>query len=96
MIQKKSNTNITLNISVVDINMTLQSPACVVDVNGTNQTLVMTVINATYGTCNSTNVSLKGLIDGRYTIKVYTGRNSTSWNANLTGVNSSGVVFVGL
>ncbi len=90
----RNNTNLTINISVVDINMTRQSPACIVNVNGTNQTLPLTVINATYGTCNTTTLSLAGLTDGNKTVNIYAGRNSTYWNANLTDVLASSVVFI--
>ena len=89
----RNNTNVTLNISIADINIT-KGTVCIVDVNGTNQTLSVTFINATYGTCNSTNVSLAGRIDGNHTIKIYAGRNSTYWNANLTGVLATSAVFV--
>ena len=55
-----NNTNLTINISISDINMTV-GMVCVVNVNGTNQTLSVTAVNASYGTCNTTTLSLKSL-----------------------------------
>ena len=91
----RNNTNVTMNISIVDIGIdSIQSIACIVNVNGTNQTLPVTVVNATYGTCNTTTLSLASRIDGNHTINIYAGRNSTYWNANLTGALANRVVFV--
>lgn len=82
---KDNTANLTLNISVVDMNIT-NGIACRVSVDGiTNQSINITVINATYGTCNSTNISLSGLGDGNHTIKVYAGKNTTYYSSNLFG-----------
>ncbi len=89
----RNNTNVTINISVVDINITRQT-VCIVNVNGTNQTLPVTVVNVTYGTCNTTTLSLANRIDGNHTLNIYAGRNSTYWSANLTGVLATSTVFV--
>ncbi len=95
----KGATNLTINISLVDnINLTRAS-ACIVNVNGTNQTLPMTIItipagNSTYGTCNTTTLSLKGLGYGNQTINIYAGRNTTGWNGNLFGVLATYTVFL--
>jgi PGF-pre-PGF domain-containing protein len=68
----KNNTNLTINISYTDINLTSKS-ACLVNVNGTNQTIASAVAaaNGTYRTCNTTNLSLLGVNDGNQTIKIY-------------------------
>ncbi|MEK6840397.1 MAG: PGF-pre-PGF domain-containing protein [Nanoarchaeota archaeon] len=93
---KIPNTNLTINISISDINIT-GGTVCIVNVNGTNQTLSVTPIGtstSTIGTCNTTTLSLKGIAENNQTINIYAGRNSTFWNANLTGVNNSQAVFI--
>lgn len=89
----RTTVNLTLNITLEDINMT-NGMACIVEVNGTNTTFSLDVDNSTFGTCNTTAVSLLGSNDGNTTIKVYAGRNTTSWNANLFGANNTQVVFI--
>ena len=63
---KKNTDNLTLNISVSDSLSGLTGSVCLVDVNGTNQS-----ISVSSGWCNSSSISLTGLSDGNQTIKVY-------------------------
>ncbi|MEK6912368.1 MAG: PGF-pre-PGF domain-containing protein [Nanoarchaeota archaeon] len=91
---KLPNTNLTINISVADINIT-RGTVCMVNVNGTNQTLSVTPnADNTVGTCNTTTLSLKGIAEANQTINIYAGRNTTYWNANLIGVNATQAVFI--
>ncbi|MFH1311167.1 MAG: PGF-pre-PGF domain-containing protein [Nanoarchaeota archaeon] len=81
----QNNTNVTINITLVDINVATTS-ACKVNVNGTNQTLDLTVISATLATCNTTNLSLKSMADGNNTIKVYANNSVGIWGQLITYV----------
>ena len=76
---RRNNQDITLNVSVSDILSNLTSSVCLVDVNGTNQS-----ISVSSGWCNSTAISLSGLTDGNHTIDVHV--NDT---VNNLGVNGS-------
>ncbi len=89
----RTSLNLTLNITLSDINMT-NGMACIVEINGTNKTISLDVDNATFGTCNTTSASLLGSNDGNTSIKVYAGRNTTFFSSNLFGVNNSQVVFI--
>ena len=76
---KRNTQDLTLNISVADSLSGLTNSACLIDVNGTNQS-----ITPSNGWCNSTAISLSGLADGNHTIKVYA--NDT---VNNLGLNNS-------
>lgn len=78
---KKNSTTLTLNISVIDATIGLNWSMCLIDVNGTNQTIV-----ASAGWCNGT-IGLRGLTDGYHTLQVYV--NDT---VNNIGLNESFVV----
>jgi len=65
--KKRNATSLTLNISVTDSGSGLTGSACIVDVNGTNQTVAIT--NGMW--CNTTSGGLTGLADGNRTIRVY-------------------------
>ncbi|MDP3992089.1 MAG: hypothetical protein Q8P79_01105, partial [Nanoarchaeota archaeon] len=80
---KTSTGSLTLNIFVNDSLSGLTGASCLVDVNGTNQTITLSS-----GWCNGT-VALTGLSDGNQTILVYA--NDT---ANNFGLNNSFVVFM--
>ena len=81
---KQNSSMLTLNISVSDTSSGLTGSRCIVDVNGTNESLAVSS-----GWCNSTNFNLTGLSDGNHTIKVYV--NDT---VNILGINDSFVVFL--
>jgi len=82
---KNANTStLTLNISVVDALSGLTGSACIIDINGTNQTVF-----ASSGWCNTSDGNLTGLADGNATIKVYV--NDTVGNLKL---NDSFVVLM--
>tara|TARA_Y100000310_G_C20702899_1_gene831657 strand:- start:7198 stop:8832 length:1635 start_codon:yes stop_codon:yes gene_type:complete len=79
----------SLNISISDVRAGFSSSGltgavCLIDVNGTNQT-----VTVDSGWCNSTVLNLTGLADGNQTINVYV--NDT---VNNVGLNNSFVVFV--
>ncbi len=78
----QNSTTLTLNISVSDGLSGLTGSACIIDVNGTNQTIFVDS-----GWCNTTNGNLTGLTDGNKFIKVYV--NDTVGNL---GLNDSYVV----
>lgn len=80
---KQNTTTLTLNISVTDAKSGLTGTLCLIDVNGTNQT-----ISYSAGWCNTTNGNLTGLADGNHTIEVYV--NDT---VNNLGLNNSFVVL---
>jgi len=73
-----------LNISVTDATSGLTNGVCLIDVNGTNQS-----VSISSGWCNASNIALTGLTDGNKTIKVWV-NDSTS---NI-GLNNSYVVQV--
>jgi len=82
---KQQNTStLTMNISVIDALSGETGSVCLVDINGTNQT-----VPVSNKWCNSTLINLTGVADGNVTIKVYV--NDT---VNITGLNNSFVVFV--
>lgn len=81
----KANTDtLTLNISVSDAASGLTGSACIVNVNGTNQS-----ISVSSGWCNSSTINLTNLADGNQTINVYV--NDT---INNVGLNNSYVVWI--
>ena len=63
---KQNSSTLTLNISVTDGLSGLIGSVCLIDVNGTNQS-----ISISSGWCNATNINLSGLSDGNRTIRVY-------------------------
>jgi hypothetical protein len=79
---KNSSQILTLNISVTDITSSIS--VCIIDVNGTNQTLTYSD-----GWCNSSSIYLTGLTEGNKTIKVY-----ANDSANNFGLNDSFVVQI--
>lgn len=81
---KKNTEQLTLNISASDAKSGLTGSHCLIDVNGTNQTVT---INS--GWCNSTVINLTGANDGNQTLNVYV--NDT---VNNFGLNNSFVVLV--
>lgn len=81
---KKNTASLTLNISITDATSGLGNGLCIVNVNGTNQS-----ISISNGWCNSTSVSLTGLSDGNKTINVY-----VNDSANNVKLNNSFVVQV--
>ncbi len=81
---KKNTATLTLNISVIDATSGLTGSACIIDVNGTNQTLTHSG-----GWCNSTSVDLTNLGDGNSVITVYA--NDT---VNILGLNNSLFVLI--
>ena len=74
---KKNTDNLTLNISVVDSLSGLTGSECLVDVNGTNQSIAVS-----NGWCNSTGIKLTGLADGNHSIKVYANDSVGNWALN--------------
>ncbi len=80
---KKNTDQLTLNISVADADSGTTGTLCLVDANGTNQTIAYSS-----GWCNGT-VGLTGLSDGNKTIKVYA--NDT---VNNFGLNNSYAVSI--
>lgn len=81
---KRNTVDLTLNISITDATSGLGAGLCLVDVNGTNQS-----ISISGGWCNSTSVKLTGLADGNKTIKVY-----VNDSANNLRLNDSFVVQI--
>lgn len=81
---KKSTDLLALNISVIDATSLLSKSLCIINVNGTNQTVA--ILN---GWCNTTSVSLTNLEDGNRTINVFV--NDT---VNNVALNNSYVVGV--
>jgi len=79
---KKNTDQLTLNISAIDASSGTTGSHCLIDVNGTNQTV--TISN---GWCNSTVINLTGASNGNQTLKVYV--NDT---VNIFGLNNSFVV----
>jgi hypothetical protein len=81
----KNNTEmLTLNISVADALSGQNGSECLIDVNGTNQS-----ISVSGGWCNSSSINLTGIADGNQTISVWA--NDT---VNNLAVNNSFVVFI--
>ena len=68
---KRNTESLILNVSVVDVS---NGDKCLIDVNGTNQT-----ISVSNGWCNSSTIFLTGLTDGNKTIKVWV--NDTAGNS---------------
>jgi len=81
---KKNTDNLILNISISDASSGLTGSVCLIDVNGTNQS-----ITVSGGWCNNTAINLTGLSDGNQTIKVYV--NDT---VNNLALNNSYVVQI--
>ena len=81
---KKNTEQLTLNISVIDASSGTTGSLCLVDINGTNESVAVSS-----GWCNSTAFNLTGSSDGNQTIKVYV--NDT---VNILGLNNSFVVGV--
>lgn len=76
----KNNTGtLTLNTSVLlGSNMSTKT-ACKFNINGTNLTSIITVKNATHGTCNTTAGQLTNLGDGNHTIYIYANNSAGLW-----------------
>ena len=81
---KKNTATLTLNISVIDATSGLTGSACIVDVNGTNQTF-----SVSGGWCNTTSGNLTNLADGNRVINVYV--NDT---VNILGLSNSFFVSI--
>jgi hypothetical protein len=79
---KKNSTTLTLNISVVDASSGVTGTICLIDVNGTNQSIALAT-----GWCNGT-IGLEGVSDGNTTLTIYA--NDT---VNIRGLNNSFVVL---
>ena len=79
---KNNTSTLTLNVSVTDAGSGFTYGACIVDVNGTNQTVAVSS-----GWCNTTVINLTNLADGNQTIKVY-----VNDSANNLFLNNSFVV----
>ncbi len=75
---------LTLNISLSDAGSKLLYGACLVDVNGTNQTIAISGLTASSGNgwCNSTTISLAGLSDGNRTINVWVNNSAGVFKLN--------------
>lgn len=81
----KNNTDtLTLNISVNDSLSGETGSVCVIDVNGTNQTVAVSS-----NWCNSSAINLTGMSDGNNTITVYVNDTINNW-----GLNDSFVVWM--
>jgi hypothetical protein len=82
---KKNTDKLTLNISVGDASSGLINSRCIFNINGTNESVVVT-----NGWCNTTQLNLTGLADGNSSINIWA--NDT---VNNVGVNlSSYVVWI--
>ena len=81
---KSNSSTLTLNISISDASSGLTGSQCLVEINGTNESVAVSS-----GWCNSTQFNLTGLSDGNQTINVYV--NDT---VNIFGLNNSFVVFI--
>lgn len=79
---KKNSTTLTLNISVTDASSGVTGTVCLIDVNGTNQSIALAT-----GWCNGT-IGLEGVSDGNTTLTIYA--NDT---VNIRGLNNSFVVL---
>lgn len=79
---KKNSTTLALNISVIDANSGITGAICLIDVNGTNQSIALAT-----GWCNGT-IGLEGVSDGNTTLNIYA--NDT---VNIFGLNNSFVVL---
>lgn len=74
---KTDSDSLSLNISVVDGLSGETGSICLIDVNGTNQSVVVSS-----GWCNSSSISLVGAGDGNKTISVYVNDSIGNWNLN--------------
>jgi len=79
---KKNTDSLSLNISIIDSLSNLTGSACLVNINGTNQTIAIS-----NGWCNTTTTALTNLSDGNQTIYVY-----VNDSANNLGLNDSFIV----
>ena len=82
--KKKNTESLILNISVTDATSGLTNGVCLIDANGTNQT-----VSISSGWCNASNIALTGLSDGNRTINVW-----VNDSTNNIGLNNSYVVEV--
>src|SRR3989339_504648 len=82
--KKKNTESLILNISVTDAASGLTNGVCLIDVNGTNQS-----VSISSGWCNSSAIALTGLADGNQTIRVW-----VNDSTNNIGLNNSYVVEV--
>ena len=82
--KKKNTESLILNISVTDATSGLTNGVCLIDVNGTNQS-----VSISSGWCNASNIALTGLTDGNKTIKVW-----VNDSTNNIGLNDSYVVQI--
>src|SRR3989339_371837 len=82
--KKKNTESLILNISVTDAASGLTNGVCLIDVNGTNQS-----VSISSGWCNASNIALTGLADGNQTIRVW-----VNDSTNNIGLNNSYVVEV--
>src|SRR3989339_455346 len=82
--KKKNTESLILNISVTDASSGLTNGVCLIDVNGTNQS-----VSISSGWCNSSAIALTGLSDGNRTIRVW-----VNDSTNNIGLNNSYVVQI--
>src|SRR3989339_433818 len=82
--KKKNTESLILNISVTDATSGLTNGVCLIDVNGTNQS-----VSISDGWCNSSSIALTGLSDGNQTINVW-----VNDSTNNIGLNNSYVVQI--
>ena len=82
--KKKNTESLILNISVTDATSGLTNGVCLIDANGTNQS-----VSISSGWCNASNIALTGLADGNQTIRVW-----VNDSTNNIGLNNSYVVEV--
>lgn len=75
---------LTLNISIIDSGSKFTYGSCLVDVNGTNQTIAISglTLSGGNGWCNSTAISLAGLSDGNKTINVWVNNSAGIFKLN--------------
>jgi hypothetical protein len=81
---KKNTDKLILNVSITDAKSGLTGAICLVDVNGTNQSIAVD-----NGWCNSTNINLNNLSEGNHLINVYV--NDTVGNV---GLNNSYIIVI--
>lgn len=76
---KKNTDQLILNISVSDAISGFTNSGCTFDINGTNETVMVSG-----GWCNTTSLNLTGLADGNQTIKVYINDTVNNMGNNLS------------
>ncbi|MCK5149671.1 hypothetical protein KAJ87_01990 [Candidatus Pacearchaeota archaeon] len=76
---KKNTELLTVNISVGDALSGVENSGCIFDVNGTNETVMVS-----NGWCNTTQLNLTGLADGNHSIDVWANDTVNSVGVNLS------------